>query len=657
MAFVKYGENGYLVGKDGKPMYVMGTNYVASYVCTNFWEDFRTEHIDADLENIASLGLTAVRIPMPWYYMEPFPYHYSGEFMDKFKTFVEMCKARGLYVMPWFLVGVATQAYDYPYRNGLSFFSPEMTELAEDHLKHFIEPFKDEESILFWDICDEPEFYELVGKLPDGAPYDRRTIRRWARDCFNAIKEVDQNHLVTLGYGPIATANNGIHIRDVADQLDVLVVTAYPDVLNEPIDRMRNNYYLPYNIRFHKLGKPVFCCECPGQSNVLFSEKILENYFRVSFYSGLLSGSTGFMPWVYTDFDPSIHHQTPLDGALHEPSFGICKSDRTPKGRGLETAAFAKFVNDVDITSYNSPVSEAAVLVSPNYYGDRFPAYSKSLPFLQKGYAKYDPTGFRKTYTSWILAQNAIGNVDFVWPDQDLDQYKLLILPSSRGITTSQWEKLRRYVENGGFLALLYDDRGCLNVYTNELFGFETVSNERDWGYRAFDVSEDFGGEFTKGQQLDMVTYHCNEVLRVNPTQCKTLMRFADGTEAMTLNKYGKGHALMLFKNAGDGLLDIPYGDFLKNISLGIYRAIGEMSGTIANCSCDSLLVETGIMTSKNDSLLFCINHDTTAIDCVVSLPSGTKSSISLDGETAVITDGHIAVSIPPVSVAVYRLS
>ena len=635
MSFVKYGKNGYLAGCDGEPLYIVGVNYVASYICTNFWEDFRPEHIRADLEHIASMGLNAVRIPMHWYYMEPFPGQYNEKFTGRLRQFIDWCAEFQLYVMPWFLVGIATQSYDYPYRNGLSFFGPEMTELAENHLKHFIAPYCDEEWILFWDICDEPEFYDLCGKIPEEPPFDRRVTRRWARDCYRAIKEVDPNHLVTMGYGPIATDNFGTHIRDAVDIMDVLVVTAYPNAVNEPIDRMRSNYFIPYNLRFSALGKPVFCCEAPGHSNVFYSDEVLTRYFRLSFYSGLLAGSTGFMPWVYADFSDKLFHEVPLDINTAEPYFGICDANRVPKPRGLETAAFASFVKKAGITAYKLPESETAILVAPHYYGERRQECSRSGSLQEDVYETGDRAAFKKIYTCYILAQNAIGNIAFVWPDMDVNRFPLLIVPSTRGMTTSQWAKLRGYTENGGTLVVMYDDKSGLCAYTNELFGFTTKSPDTDYGYSSMTTSRKFAS--IEDKKTLPLTGLGGEVLRVIPNTCEVISRFDDGEPAMTVNNYGKGKAIFLCKNPDDGLLDVPYSDFLQKAGLELYRAFATYAGTVSPYPCADLRVETGVMHGEKDSILIAINHDTEKISSYIILPGNVDDITGFDGDPVAI--------------------
>ena len=64
MAFVALDKNLRLRDKEGELFYPVGINYVASYICTNFWEDFRPDVIYKDLKLAASLGVRALRIPM-----------------------------------------------------------------------------------------------------------------------------------------------------------------------------------------------------------------------------------------------------------------------------------------------------------------------------------------------------------------------------------------------------------------------------------------------------------------------------------------------------------------------------------------------------------------------------------------------------------------
>lgn len=635
MSIVGFSPEGYLAGKDGKPFYLVGLNYVASYVCTNFWEEFRPEHIEEDIRAIAAMGLNCIRVPMPWYTMEPKPGVYNEAFVERFRWFVALCRRHDLYIMPWFLVGVATQCYDYPYRNGLSYFGPEMTELAESLMRWFVPHFKEEEQILCWDICDEPEFYGLCGPLPDKAPFDRRILRRWARDIYRAIKSVDPSHIVTLGYGPIATDHNGIHIRDAAETLDCLVVTAYPNVTLEALDRIRNNFFLPYNIRMHNLGKPVFCCEAPGHTNVAYSEEVLRRYFRLSFYGGLLNRSVGFMPWVYTDFDRDIWHKVPLEEATFEPLFGVCTADRQPKPRGRELMDFARFVREQHITDYAFAPSQAAVLIAPKYYEENDPV-------------------FHKTYTAYVLGQTAIGNLDLIWADMDISSYSLILVPSTRGLTTSHWDKLRRYVESGGNLFMLYDDKRGMNAYLGEIFGFEAHSPEKNYGYDRVRAASRFGS--IAGEES--LSIGCGrEVLRINPGPCEIVMRFGDGSPAMVVNRLGAGRALLALTDFTAGLLmDTPNEAFARCDSYRVFRAVAEETGALSPFFADDLNVEAGYLNGVWDVLLVCLNHHIEAIRTRVHLPDWANAVSTLEGEPVFAEGGSFELALGPADAQIFRV-
>jgi len=460
-------------------------------------------------------------------------------------------------------------------------------------------------------------------------------MRRWARDVYRAIKSVDKTHLVTLGYGPIATDHNGIHIRDVAETLDCLVVTAYPNVTVEALDRFRNNLFLPYNIRMHNLGKPVFCCEAPGHTNAAYSEEVLSRYFRLSFYGGLLNRSVGFMPWVFTDFDPGIWHKKPLEEATFEPLFGVCTADRQVKPRGRELMAFARFAREQRLIDYAFAPSRAAVMIAPKYYEENDPV-------------------FHKTYTAYALGQTAIGNLDLIWPDIAFSPYGLIVVPSTRGLTTSHWDKLRRHVESGGNLFVLYDDKRGMNAYLGEIFGFETHSPEKNYGYDGVRTEARFGS-IPAGERLRVG--RGAEVIRVNPRTCEVLMRFEDGSPAMVSNRLGAGRALLAMTDFNAGLLmDTPNEAFARCDSLRIFRAVAEETGSLSPFFADDLRVEAGYLDGEKNALLLCLNHHVEPVRTRVHLPGWAGAIEALSGEPVPTDGGALELMLEPAGVRAFRV-
>jgi len=273
---------------DGQPIYIVGINYVARHVCTNFWEDWRPKDISADFDAMAALGVNAVRIPIHWEFAEPKPGKFRKDMMNRLDWFVAAAHKRNIFVMPWFLVGVATREYDVSWRAGRSFFTEPMVSRAENHLRAMVRRLKRHENILCWDICDEPEWYSR-NPGADQLPYDTERFHAWVERLYRAIKKEDKRRAVTLGFGHIVNGNYGMNIRRAAKTLDVMAVTAYaPHADEDLILGFRSAYFLGWSVRFNDCaGKGVFTCEAPGWSDIMASEENIGKFHRVMLFSNL----------------------------------------------------------------------------------------------------------------------------------------------------------------------------------------------------------------------------------------------------------------------------------------------------------------------------------------------------------------------------------
>ena len=634
MGFVRFDDKGRLIGRSGAPVHIVGINYVAGYVCTNFWEDWRPDRIDKDLERIASLGLEAVRVPMHWEYMEPAEGVYREEFERRFREFVGLCKKHGLYVMPWFLVGVATRDYDVSWRGERSFFCPEMTVAAQNHLRHFISPYSDEENILFWDICDEPEWYSRHPGA-DQLPYDREKIAAWVKAMYSAIKSVDGNHLVTLGFGHIANGGYGMDLRDMSDILDLMVVTAYPPVNGEAIDLYRNNYALPYHVKMNTRGKPVFTCESPGYSSVEFSEEIIGRFYKTSIYSNLIAGSTGVLPWVYNDFERGIWNEKPLDRYLIEPGFGIVTADGRLKPCGKELAGYAAFVKKHDIGSCRPKKTQTAIL-------------------LPDAYHKTVGSAYPPLYNAFLYMKGCGLNPDFAWSSDDLSSYKLIAVAEDIGMTSPEWDKLRGYVESGG--RLLYCFGSGANAYFAELFGVENQTPVRDAGIEGMTVCRGFG-KYTAGDKIKRTGAAQQAYTKVRAVSAETLCVFHDGSPALLKNGYGKGEAYLLTMSVFDNAVNIPYEDFIKSDYFDMLGAVADCAGIARTVRSDDPRIETGHMvnTESGEEFVICVNHDASPVNAVLSWDAGVKIIDEALGTEYPVTG--LEVSFEPAGVRMYRLS
>lgn len=612
MGFIHFNENGWIVGKDGNPLYIVGINYVASYVCTNFLEDFRPEVIERDMEQMEKMGFNALRIPIYWGFFEPEEKRFNERAFENFSAFLSMAKSHGFYVMPWLLVGVATKDADIPYRQGRPIFEGDMLFAAENHLRTFARRYKDEEGILFWDICDEPEFYARhIGN--EQWPYNTARFNHWLRHMYEAFKKEDSNHLVTLGFGEIATENYGYTLKDSAEILDVMSVTCYPyDSAVEGLDTARNNSYLGFYVKMNSLkNKPVFTCEAPGFSEVWFSKDMLGRYFRVSLYSNLVNGSTGTLPWCYNDFAKEIWTGTDLDRMVAEPSFGIVDNEGNIKPSGKELVEFGHFVRDVHITEYTRRKPKVAILIPAGYYNQVYDAK-------------------RKIRAAMLFLKGCGMDMEFIWDEKDvsLSGYEMVVACVSEGMNISTWENLMGYVEQGGILVHDYDGLGGLSPYFNQLFGVEVQTRQKNFkmdrmimktrlGALAEGDELVFPGEIRderfvmgNGFHRQKGTSIGSEYLIVKPINAQVVAAFQDGTPALLRSSYGAGKTWLLTGQFHSGLFEMEYQEYRNHMMFGLYHEILSEEKLFRPCIYANAELETGLFEKKSgEKLLILINH------------------------------------------------
>lgn len=570
MAFVTLDQNLRLHDRNGEPFYPVGINYVASYICTNFWEDFRPEEIYRDLKLAHSLGIRALRIPMNWGFMEPQERVYNEEIFPMFDQFLAWCREFDMYLMPWFLVGIATQDYDVPFRGERPFFTGDMVEIARDHICHFVERYRDEDRILMWDLCDEPEYY-CRNPGAEQWPFNRDDLRNWVRTLYDGVKKTDPNHLVTLGFGHIASANFGYHELDMAKILDLMVVTCYPlELCPDRADCLRNNYFLPFYVAFNRpYGNAVMTCEAPGFSSVMFSEAVIGRYYKACLYGQLAEGSNGVLPWAMNDFDPAIWHQKPLEEYVLEPSFGVVATDGRIKPSGEELRSFANVVEELRLSRFHRERAKVAVVIPRDYY-------------------QAMPQTFQRVYLAYIFLKSCGVAVDLLWQGLPMEGYDLLVIADTSGFTTSYWDGLRRYAQNGGKLFWMFGGNNGLNVYLREIFGVEVQSPS--WWH----------GKVPDGSAAGLR-------LETEAREAEVLARFEDGTPLLT-HKNGAWFFAMQWT---DGLLACEQSQFENHPLHAVFSYIVEQSGIERLVRVENPNVEVSRLVCDEDGtvIYLLINH------------------------------------------------
>lgn len=627
--------------RNGKRFFPIGINYLPSYLCGNHFEDYRTEHVNADLDHIAQLGLNCVRVAVFWKGFEPKEGQFSNNFLDAFKNFVAECRKRNILVIPVFLIGTWTGMHDAPYWKEPGMYEGQMLELEAKHVAEFARHFADDPTIMCWDLSDEPWYLEEIPPSPkrkaDGTPPSRRDIAtNWVAHLCEAIREVDPNHLITLGCDPEPVRKDtGFALEEIAEHLDVMSYCIYPlPSYGIELDLIG---YGAFQTRFFAAGKPSFLHEGPGVSSSAVSEQVIAERFRVWMYSALANGNTGILPWCYTDYEEKQHYTWPLNDKPQEPNFGICFADRTLKPRGEEFLKFAEDVRRLPLDDLQLDSSKAAFIYPCDFY-ERAGELHKKL------------------WRHFTVAKGANLNIDLVREDHLPEDMSLLIVPGFK-LQLSTWDKLRSFVESGGYLLMIMDEFFSLNPLLPGLFG-ATIE-----GLRPGTVNAAFDRQWAGAFDATSLSFgqKC-ERLWLSAVKAETIASFDDDYPFLLVNSCGKGKAYLAAFPFG---LHLDLGEPQNETclaALDIFRTIRDLAGCKPAIDTDSPWVETAIFRSTTgaDDYALIINLDRSA--CYGTAAITTEYSAAFDRDDSPLTltpaDDNIRVPIhlPPNGVQFWRL-
>ena len=439
MSFIKTA--GKYFSQEGRIWYPVGVNYMPRYKCGNWFEDWRGDEITADLDRIAELGLNCVRTPVFWSYYEPEPGKFNERCIEQYRMFIDLCRAREIRVMPFFLVGICTNYFPPPYSFGESMYEGRMLELECEHISSFVSYFRDEEYIFCWDLSDEPYYVESVPGHNDPNSYGYRLKSKtevavnWVASLASALRKTDPNHPVTIGFDNSSVQiYNGFENEELAGHLDVMSHAIY---LCPSAEEPAMNLYPGFTSRLYDVGLPVFLHEGPGISQSMVDHETLEGRFRIGLYASFAAGSCGVIPWCFSDYLEEIRTEPPLENMPHEAVFGIVDSNRRNKPQADILKEFADFVRNFDWGNYEV-IDNPAAIVYPKRFYER----------VQRERL------FPRLFYNYLLIAGAGINADLWREDYKWEKHRLVVFPIPGLITSSTWKRAKKFVEKGGTLVV-----------------------------------------------------------------------------------------------------------------------------------------------------------------------------------------------------------
>jgi endo-1,4-beta-mannosidase len=352
----------------GQP-FPVGVNYWPRRKAMYWWQEFERDEVAREFDDIASLGMSLVRIFLRWEDFQPTPEAISPTALDALETVCDVAAERGLgldvtfftghmsgpnWAPSWLLGGdeavpegrqvISGDQLDAgPYRN--PYTDPLALDAAELQLREVIGRLRGHRGVWAWNLGNEPDNFAL--------PPDDAAGAAWARRLFAVIRELDPERHRTVGlHSPSLTTRNGLRADQVFEDADFAVMHTYPIYANFGAGALDPDT-VPFATALTAAlsGKPTMmeefgaCTAPPGSDTVdwqwstrrrvfdqvMLSEETLAEHLREVLPRLVEVGATGAMVWCYADYHESLWDRPPCDDQWHERHFGLVRPDGSRK--------------------------------------------------------------------------------------------------------------------------------------------------------------------------------------------------------------------------------------------------------------------------------------------------------------------------------------
>jgi endo-1,4-beta-mannosidase len=363
--------------------FLMGINYWPRRKAMYWWSDFDAGEVREEFAQIASIGLTHLRLFLLWESFQPSPDRVSPKAVGDLRTVCDIAAETGLKLQPTFFTGHMSGPNWAPdwllSRRPIQKGERQIVSLGRRTgspttiYNTYTEPFViDAEKLQLRTVCGALEDHPAVwayslGNEPDlfCRPPDATAGRRWVTEMVRTIKSADPNHPVLIGLHTASIDGDvGLRVDDIAKETDLSVMhgySIYHPLARQPLDPD----YVPFTagLTATLAGRPVLYEEFgintqwpdgpshwapltnwDGTTRKVFfaSEEDAAGY-----YAGVLPrlqrmGCLGAFAWCFPDYDPKLWDRPPCDLQPFERFFGLWRADGSLKPMGKVVADFIR---------------------------------------------------------------------------------------------------------------------------------------------------------------------------------------------------------------------------------------------------------------------------------------------------------------------------
>ena len=472
--------DGSFFAREGKRFIAVGAHWVPAKAAMQWPVQWDPKDIEADFAKMHELGYNLVRLDMMWAWFEPRPGDYNPAAFQQLDALVSLAHKYEIYLHPSLFIGgeVGEAYWDVPWRHGRHpHADPEMLRLETNLASEFGRRYQNESAVIAWDLTDEPPFWIVAGQTTDAMAIN------WTRLITGAIRRNDKLHPIVVGTSGEETGHGPFRSDNIANEVDFFSVhpfTLYkPELFPDPLLSERGTYGAAFEIALSSgAGRPAMIHEM-GASSAQYAPERIALYDRAMIYSGLGAGAIGVDLWCYTDAAPEQFHKVPYLRTPQETGWGMTTWDRQDRPLAREFKVFSRIVGQLNLDNVKPAPAEVGIIIPQEWartHGDysRFgltgpevtPYVSISDGDAMPGQTPPSASAENQwlmgsLLNAFVLARRAGLKSDFPRETSDWSQHPMLFMPSpltSTGsvflahVHTDFYEKVRQYVERGGFL-------------------------------------------------------------------------------------------------------------------------------------------------------------------------------------------------------------
>jgi endo-1,4-beta-mannosidase len=657
--------------RNGRRFIPVGAHWVPAKAAMQWPLQWDPKDIEADFAKMHDLGYSIVRFDMLWAWFEPRPGDYNPVAFQQLDFLVSLAHKYQIYLHPSLFIGgeVGEAYWDVAWRHGRHpHADPEMLRLETNLATEFGRHYANESAIIAWDLTDEPPFWIVGG----GATTDAMAIN-WTRLIVDGIRQYDKLHPIVVGtsgeeitHGPFRADN----IAKFVNFFSVHPFTLYaPDLFPDALLSARGTYGAAFEITLSQgAGRPAMIHEM-GASSAQFSPERIASYDRAQIYSGIGAGSIGVDLWCYTDASPEQFHRVPYLRTPQETGWGMTTWDRQDKPLAREFKKISQVVRQLDLTGIAPAPADVGIVIPDEWskaHGDfsRFGLTGpEAIPYVSTADADAMPgrplpdvSGANhwlmgSALSSFILARRADLKADFPREYDDWAKRPMLFMPSpitSTGdpflahVHSDFYEKLRRYVEDGGFLYASLASDGAVPDMAS-LFGARLVDRAPS-SEVTLKVVAPFGG-LKPGD-----TFHYSVPTQtieswgtlLEVTTGKVIAVDQDNRPALVANTLGRGKTLLSAYPLEHYLANMPAIFDQPENTHRIYEAFRDWVGFKPAFRTDQPSVEISALNGDRRGYVVLINHSPQQQNVTVSATSSANSvtRIAPEGRKSVQVEG-----------------